>query len=170
MMSRSEWTPNPLLRGALKVAAAGLRVFPAHSPLAWPVPGLGDPALDCSCQEAECPAPGAHPRWLDWQDVATTNEARLHAFWSDDPLANPAVVTGELADVLEVPAETGERIASRLTNVTEGFPVARAGSGTWQFYLRATGLPGMTLRDDLGGPRAKERRAVLLGAGGWVLV
>jgi Bifunctional DNA primase/polymerase, N-terminal len=140
-MTRPGWVLNPLLRGALVAAAAGLRVFPAHSPVTWPAPGTGDAGQDCSCQEDGCTAPGAHPRWLDWRTVATTDEDRLRAFWSDNPSANPAVVTGELADVLEVPAEAGERTAGRLARLATDLPIARSGSGTWQFYLRATGLP-----------------------------
>src|SRR5262245_53456607 len=125
-MTRQRGDANPLLRGALAAAAAGLRVFPAHSPVAWPAPGTGDPRRDCSCREARCTAPGAHPRWLDWREVATTDEDQLRAVWAGIPGANPAVVTGELADVLAVPATAGERTADRLAQFSADFPIARS--------------------------------------------
>jgi Bifunctional DNA primase/polymerase, N-terminal len=169
-MTRPGWVLNPLLRGALVAAAAGLRVFPAHSPVAWPAPGTGDAGQDCSCQEEGCTAPGAHPRWLDWRAVATSDEDRLRAFWSDNPAANPAIVTGELADVLEVPAEAGERTAGRLARLATDLPIARSGSGTWQFYLRATGLPAISLAAASAGGPAAGWAAFLHGRDGWVLV
>lgn len=66
-----------LLDEALKYAAAGIPVFPLH----W-VKQDGN----CSCRQgALCSAKGKHPRIKNWNEVATTDAAKIKEWW-ENPL------------------------------------------------------------------------------------
>ena len=69
-----------LLDEALRYAAAGIPVFPLH----W-VKQDGN----CSCRQgAMCQAKGKHPRIKNWNEEATTDAAKIKAWWEKTPSAN----------------------------------------------------------------------------------
>jgi Bifunctional DNA primase/polymerase, N-terminal len=149
--------PSRQLRdAALGYASRGIPVLPLHSPL----PHRGDlQALtsgrplgpnaswtSCSCRDPSCGQPGKHPLGsLVPHGVkdATTNRARVLAWWTSHPQANIGLATGHLFDVLDVDGPTGEQ-AIRTLAATHGLassgPLVRTGGGGWHYYLTPTGL------------------------------
>jgi hypothetical protein len=79
-------SPDPNL------AAAALR----YAALGWPVLPLHTPRHDgrCSCGRGECPHPGKHPRSRHGLCDASTNAARIRAWWAAWPDANVGVASG----------------------------------------------------------------------------
>lgn len=76
-----------LLDEALRYAAAGIPVFPLH----W-VKQDGN----CSCRQgAMCTAKGKHPRIKNWNEEATTDAAKIKAWWEKAPSANIGIPMGE---------------------------------------------------------------------------
>ena len=108
--------PNLGLRdAALGYASRGIPVLPLHHPL----PHHGDlqtrtddhqlpsPVVrtSCSCRDPHCGQPAKHPLGsLVPHGVkdATTNRARLLAWWTRHPQANIGLATGHRFDVLDV--------------------------------------------------------------------
>jgi hypothetical protein len=74
---------------------------------------------------------------------ATTNRARVLAWWTRYPLANIGLATGHRFDVLDVDGPAGTEAIRELA-ATHGFqgsgPLVRTGGGGWHFYLAPTGL------------------------------
>jgi hypothetical protein len=152
-MSRS----GALLRdAALSYASRGIPVLPLHYPLPQhgdlePVTGdqpLGTsaPQTGCSCRDPGCGQPGKHPLGsLVPHGVkdATTNRARVLAWWTRYPQANIGLATGHRFDVLDIDGPEGEH-AIRTLATTHGLhssgPLVRTGGGGWHFYLAPTGL------------------------------
>jgi hypothetical protein len=152
-MSRPSW----LLRdAALGYASRDIPVLPLHYPL--PRHGelqtlIGDrplgpssPSVICSCRDPSCGQPAKHPLGsLVPHGVkdATTNRARVLAWWTRHPQANIGLATGHTFDVLDVDGPTGEH-AIRALAATHGLqssgPLVRTGGGGWHFYLTPTGL------------------------------
>lgn len=78
---------SDFVEAALEYAEAGLPVIPLH--------GInGD---KCTCGNAECSAPGKHPRTKNGLDDATTDESEIRRWWSSKqwPDASIAGVGGE---------------------------------------------------------------------------
>jgi Bifunctional DNA primase/polymerase, N-terminal len=152
-MSRASWE---LRDAALSYASRGIPVLPLHSPL----PHRGDvqpvgrdrhrpsPAggMGCSCRDPGCGQVGKHPLGsLVPHGVkdATTNRARVLAWWTRHPQANIGLATGHLFDVLDVDGPTGERAIRQLAaahGLASSGPLVRTGGGGWHFYLAPTGL------------------------------
>jgi hypothetical protein len=150
---------RPKLRlrdAALGYASQGIPVLPLHHPL----PHHGDlqtltgdqqlpsPAVrtSCSCRDPGCSQPAKHPLGsLVPHGVkdATTNRARILAWWTRHPQANIGLATGHRFDVLDVDGTEGERAIRQLA-ATHGLassgPLVRTGGGGWHFYLAPTGL------------------------------
>jgi Bifunctional DNA primase/polymerase, N-terminal len=146
--------PNLQLRDAvLGYASRGIPVLPLHYPLPHhgdlqPVPGDQPPAVGtgCSCRDPSCGQPAKHPLGsLVPHGVkdATTNRARVLAWWTRHPQANIGLATGHLFDVLDIDGPTGEQAVRELA-VAHGLqssgPLVRTGGGGWHFYLAPTGL------------------------------
>jgi hypothetical protein len=149
--------PSLQLRdAALGYASLGIPVLPLHSPLPHrgdlqPLTGnrqLAGHAVGtgCSCRDPSCGQPGKHPLGsLVPHGVkdATTNRARILAWWTSHPQANIGLATGHLFDVLDVDGPTGEH-AIRTLAATHGLqssgPLVRTGGGGWHYYLAPTGL------------------------------
>lgn len=149
--------PNLRLRdAALGYASRGIPVLPLHHPL----PHRGDlqalnddhhlpsPAVraSCSCRDPGCGQPAKHPLGSlvpHGLKDATTNRARVLAWWTRHPQANIGLATGHLFDVLDVDGPAGERAIRQLAAahglVTSG-PLVRTGGGGWHYYLTPTGL------------------------------
>ena len=123
-MSRPSW----LLRdAALGYASRGIPVLPLHHPLPHrgdlqaltdnrhlPSPAVG---TGCSCRDPGCGQPGKHPLGsLVPHGVkdATTNRARVLAWWTRHPQANIGLATGHTFDVLDVDGPTGAQVIRAL--------------------------------------------------------
>ena len=148
--------PSRQLRdAALGYASLGIPVLPLHSPL----PHHGDlQALtggrplgpnaswtSCSCRDPSCGQPGKHPLGsLVPHGIkdATTNRARVLAWWTQQPQANIGLATGHRFDVLDVDGPAGEAAIRALAaehGLRSSGPLVRTGSG-WHYYLAPTGL------------------------------
>jgi hypothetical protein len=150
-VSRCRWQ---LRDAAVGYAARGIPVLPLHYPLPsrtslQPVPGDPQPAVEwvgCSCRDPSCGQVGKHPVGsLVPHGVkdATTNRARILAWWTRHPQANIGLATGHRFDVLDVDGPAGEA-AIRTLAATHGLHssglLVRTGGGGWHFYLAPTGL------------------------------
>jgi hypothetical protein len=156
--------PGALLRdAALSYASRGIPVLPLHYPLPQhgdlqPVtgdqpPGPSAPQTGCSCRDPGCGQPGKHPLGsLVPHGVkdATTNRARVLAWWTRQPQANIGLATGHRFDVLDVDGPEGEHAIWTLA-ATHGLhssgPLVRTGGGGWHYYLAPTGLGNAHPRD-----------------------
>jgi hypothetical protein len=149
-MSRPGWQ---LRDAALGYASRSIPVLPLHYPLPHhgdlqPVPGDDQPALrtGCSCRDQGCGQPAKHPLGTlvpHGVKDATTNRARVLAWWTRHPQANIGLATGHAFDVLDVDGPTGAH-SIRALAATHGLvssgPLVRTGGGGWHFYLAPTGL------------------------------
>ena len=74
---------------------------------------------------------------------ATTNRARVLAWWTRHPQANIGLATGHAFDVLDVDGPAGAH-AIRALAAAHGLhssgPLVRTGGGGWHYYLAPTGL------------------------------
>jgi hypothetical protein len=151
-MSRPRWQ---LRDAALGYASRGISVLPLHYPLphhgvqpvtddghlAHPVVGTG-----CSCRDPSCGQVGKHPLGSlvpHGLKDATTNRARVLAWWTHHPQANIGLATGHRFDVLDVDGPEGEHAIRALAaeyGLQSSGPLARTGGGGWHFYLVPTGL------------------------------
>jgi Bifunctional DNA primase/polymerase, N-terminal len=149
--------PNLGLRdAALGYASRGIPVLPLHYPLPHhrDLQALTDdqqlpsPAgrTSCSCRDPGCGQPAKHPlSSLVPHGVkdATTNRARVLAWWTRHPQANIGLATGHQFDVLDVDGPAGEYAIRRLAaahGLASSGPLVRTGGGGWHFYLAPTGL------------------------------
>jgi hypothetical protein len=159
-MSRPSWQ---LRDAALGYASRGIPVLPLH----YPLPHHGNlqavtddqqppsPAARtrCSCRDPSCGQPGKHPLGsLVPHGVkdATTNRARILAWWTRHPQANIGLATGQRFDVLDVDGPAGAQAIRALTAIhglVSSGPLVRTGGGGWHFYLAPTGLGNVRPRD-----------------------
>ena len=141
---------------ALGYASQQIPVLPLHYPLpdrsdlqaltgAQPLPR---PAVQtrCSCRDPGCGQVAKHPLGsLVPHGVkdATTNRARVLAWWTRHPQANIGLATGHAFDVLDVDGPAGvhaiRALAAEHGLVSSG-PLVRTGGGGWHYYLAPTGL------------------------------
>jgi hypothetical protein len=149
--------PNLRLRdAALGYASRGIPVLPLHHPLPHhrDLQALTDdqqlpsPAVrtSCSCRDPGCGQPAKHPLGSlvpHGLKDATTNRARVLAWWTQQPQANIGLATGRLFDVLDVDGPAGEHAIRQLAaahGLASSGPLVRTGGGGWHFYLAPTGL------------------------------
>jgi hypothetical protein len=149
--------PNLGLRdAALGYASRGIPVLPLHHPLPHHSDlqaltgdralGPSAPRTGCSCRDPGCGQPAKHPLGsLVPHGVkdATTNRARVLAWWTRHPQANIGLATGHRFDVLDVDGPAGERAIGQLAaahGLASSGPLVRTGGGGWHFYLAPTGL------------------------------
>jgi hypothetical protein len=156
--------PDLRLRdAALGYASRGIPVLPLHYPLPHhsDLQALnGDQQLpsppvrtSCSCRDPGCGQLAKHPLGgLVPHGVkdATTNRARILAWWTRHPQANIGLATGHRFDVLDVDGPAGKHAIRQLA-ATHGLassgPLVRTGGGGWHFYLTPTGLGNVHPRD-----------------------
>jgi hypothetical protein len=140
---------------ALSYASRGIPVLPLHYPItrlrsARPVPDgqVLAPQLwtGCSCGDRACGRVGKHPLGTlvpHGVREATTNRARVLAWWTRQPHANIGLATGHTFDVLDIDGPEGEQaigvFAGEHGLVSSG-PLVRTGGGGWHYYLAPTGL------------------------------
>ncbi len=124
---------------ALDYAARGFRVVPLHFPVERVRDGV--PVVGCSCGDRACAAIGKHPLTPHGMRDATRERAWLEWHWRRWPQANIGLLTGEVADVLDVDGPLG-RDAIRQWAAEHQLrlhgPMVRTGTG-WHYYLRASG-------------------------------
>jgi hypothetical protein len=149
-MTRPSWQ---LRDAALGYASRGIPVLPLHYPLphrSGLQPVTGDQRLalgtGCSCRDPHCGQPAKHPLGSlapHGVNDATTNRARVLAWWTRHPRANIGLATGHRFDVLDVDGPEGaaaiRALAAEHGLETSG-PLVRTGGGGWHFYLAPTGL------------------------------
>lgn len=135
-----------LRRAALAYARAGIPVLPLHTPT----------ARRCSCGRPGCDRVGKHPRWhprliTAGLHHASTDPARIDAWWSTWPTANVGLRTGVVCDVCDIDTPEGLRAVQSLLG--DELPTARTGAGGYHVYVAATGagnrarfLPGVDWR------------------------
>ena len=144
---------SQLRDAALGYASHGIPVLPLHYLLPHrsdlhPVPGDQQVAVTtgCSCRDPGCGQPAKHPLGsLVPHGVkdATTNRARILAWWTRLPEANIGLATGYRFDVLDVDGPAGEQAIRALAaehGLESSGPLVRTGGGGWHFYLAPTGL------------------------------
>jgi hypothetical protein len=124
---------------ALAYAQLGYRVLPLHHPVSRnAIQGRG---MLCSCSDPACGAVGKHPLTPHGLKDATSDLGRLSQWWQRWPQANIGLVTGEVADVLDIDGPAGWAAVRRFTadhDLRLEGPLVRTGSG-WHLYLTPTG-------------------------------
>jgi Bifunctional DNA primase/polymerase, N-terminal len=140
-----------LRAAALAYARAGIPVLPLHTP-------AGDGR--CSCGRRDCDRVGKHPRWHPrlisaGLHHASTDPARIDAWWSAWPSANVGLRTGIVCDVCDIDTPEGMRAVQGMLD--EEMPTVRTGSGGYHVYVAPTGagnrgrlLPGVDWRGSGG--------------------
>jgi hypothetical protein len=148
---------------ALGYASRGIPVLPLHYPLpdhrgVQPVPDdrhvpNSAPGTGCSCRGPSCGQPGKHPLGglvPHGLREATTNRARVLAWWTHQPQANIGLATGHAFDVLDVDGPTGAQAIRAFAgqhHLESSGPLVRTGGGGWHYYLAPTGLGNVGPRD-----------------------
>ena len=152
--------PGYLLRdAALGYASRGIPVLPLHYPLAHlrsarPVPDsrVVTPEVwtGCSCGDRGCGQVGKHPLGQlvpHGLKEATTNRARVLAWWTRQPQANIGLATGDRFDVLDLDGLEGVAALRAFARehglqLPAGGPVVRTGRAEagWHYCLTPLGL------------------------------
>ncbi|MEU1211774.1 bifunctional DNA primase/polymerase [Streptomyces sp. NPDC005791] len=93
----------------------------------------------CSCGDAGCAAPGAHPARPDWAGQATGSAAAARRMWSGQPGSSVLMPAGRTFDALDVPESAGFLALARMERMglTLG-PVTRTPDRRMLFFA----LPG----------------------------
>jgi hypothetical protein len=156
-MSRPRWA---LRDAAVAYAARGIPVLPLHHPLPHPsgLQPVGSnhpptPGAGCSCRDSNCGQPAKHPLGSlvpHGVNDATTNRARVLAWWTRHPQANIGLACGHCFDVLDVDGPAGAHAIRELAaayGLQSSGPLVRTGGGGWHYYLAPTGLGNAHPRD-----------------------
>ncbi|MFC7470078.1 bifunctional DNA primase/polymerase [Actinomadura keratinilytica] len=100
----------------------------------------------CSCGEAACPAPGAHPAHAEWQAQATGSATVARELWAAQPRASVLLPTGRAFDAIDVPETAGFLALARMERMELALgPVTRSPDRRMQFFV----LPGAAKVPDL---------------------
>ncbi|MFJ6849221.1 bifunctional DNA primase/polymerase [Streptomyces sp. NPDC091271] len=93
----------------------------------------------CSCGDAGCAAPGAHPTRPDWAGQATGSAAAARRMWARQPGSSVLLPAGRTFDALDVPESAGFLALARMERLglTLG-PVTRTPDRRMLFLV----LPG----------------------------
>ncbi|WP_392672009.1 bifunctional DNA primase/polymerase [Streptomyces sp. LN785] len=118
----------------------------------------------CSCGDAGCASPGAHPTRPDWAGRSTGSGVAARRMWSAQPGASVLLPTGRTFDALDVPVSAGCLALARMErmNLPLG-PVTCTPDRRMLFFV----LPGAAAKvDDLVGKLGWSTAAIdLLGRG-----
>ncbi|GAA3821914.1 bifunctional DNA primase/polymerase [Streptomyces chiangmaiensis] len=135
-----EAAPIPQQRGDSLLEAAVRYAEERH----WDVfPGTWLEAVDgvqrCSCGQAACPVPGAHPAREGWATQATGSAAVVHRLWAEQPTASILLPTGRTFDAIDVPETAGFLALARMERMELSLgPVALTPDRRMWFFV----LPG----------------------------
>ncbi|MET7859121.1 bifunctional DNA primase/polymerase [Streptomyces sp. NPDC005318] len=104
-------------------------------------------AEQCSCGEARCAAPGAHPARPDWSSQSTGSAAAVRRMWSKHPRASVLLPTGRTFDAIDVPESAGFLALARMERMSLPLgPVTCTPDRRMLFFV----LPGAAAKvDDL---------------------
>ncbi|MEU5524611.1 bifunctional DNA primase/polymerase [Streptomyces sp. NPDC047860] len=93
----------------------------------------------CSCGDAACPAPGAHPARPDWATLATGSATVARRMWQQHPAASILLPTGRTFDAISVRETAGFLALARMERMelTLG-PVTLTPDRRMEFFV----LPG----------------------------
>lgn len=188
-ISGTEVTPIPPQRGEAVPPSSRVASRPVPAPsspreaaaryaedLRWQVvPGVSlettAGVVRCSCGDASCPLPGAHPEGPDWAGRATSSGAVVRRLWGARPDAAVLLPTGRSFDVLEVSETAGFLALARLERLgppEAAGPVLLTPDGRMRFLV----LPGAVAsvaREVRAPGRSPERLdLVAMGDGGWI--
>lgn len=117
-------------------------------------------AGSCSCRKCDPSQHGKHPALTGWQKAASTKEATLRQWWTDQPECNIGIATGPGSDLLIVDIDTrgkdGFADLKKLDPAGLGFdgiktPKARTGSGGGQLYFAWPKCCKLTTGAGIGG-------------------
>ncbi|MFW6694399.1 bifunctional DNA primase/polymerase [Streptomyces sp. MAR4 CNX-425] len=112
-------------------------------PGTWLETGGRTGAPRCSCGDAECHAPGAHPARRDWKAAATASATVVRRLWATHPRAAVLLPTGRTFDVVDVPETAGCLALARLERDGRApGPVAATPDRRMYFFV----LPGATAK------------------------
>jgi hypothetical protein len=144
---------------AVGYASRGIPVLPLHypitrsqtlGPLAAGQPGRSGWSTGCSCRDVACGQVGKHPLGAlvpHGLHEATTNRARVLAWWTRFPQANIGLACGHTFDVLDLDGPGAVEALADLADrhgldLLAGGPVARTGreQAGWHYYLAPAGL------------------------------
>lgn len=123
----------------------------------------------CSCGDAECHAPGAHPGRRDWKAAATASATVVRRLWSKHPRAAVLLPTGRAFDVVDVAESAGCLALARLERKRTALgPVAATPDRRMYFFV----LPGATAKaidglHTLGHASSASLDLVVRGEGDW---
>ncbi|WP_093899923.1 bifunctional DNA primase/polymerase [Streptomyces sp. Ncost-T10-10d] len=93
----------------------------------------------CSCGDADCAFPGAHPTGPDWAGQATGSGAAARRMWSEHSRASILLPTGRSFDAIDVPESAGFLALARMERMDVPLgPVTRAPDRRMFFFV----LPG----------------------------
>jgi hypothetical protein len=97
----------------------------------------------CSCGDAACPAPGAHPARPDWGTRATGSATVARRMWQERPTASVLLPTGRTFDAISVPETAGFLALARMERMglTLG-PVTLTPDRRVEFFV----LPGASVK------------------------
>lgn len=100
-------------------------------------------AEHCSCGDAGCQAPGAHPAGADWANQATGSATAARRLWDAQPAASILLPTGRTFDTIDVPESAGFLALARLERMDLPLgPVTCTPDRRMLFFV----LPGAALK------------------------
>ncbi|WP_405685535.1 bifunctional DNA primase/polymerase [Streptomyces sp. NBC_00057] len=101
----------------------------------------------CSCGDAGCASPGAHPAGPDWAGQAAGSGTAARRMWSKHPRASILLPTGRTFDAIDVPESAGFLALARMERMDVPLgPVTRTPDRRMFFFV----LPGTAAEvDDL---------------------
>ncbi|GAA4968312.1 bifunctional DNA primase/polymerase [Streptomyces caelestis] len=106
-------------------------------PGTWLEAGAG--VQRCSCGDAACPAPGAHPARPDWAAGATGSATVARRMWRERPAASILLPTGRTFDAVSVPETAGFLALARMERLGSARgPVTLTPDRRMEFFV----LPG----------------------------
>jgi hypothetical protein len=148
---------------AVGYASRGIPVLPLHYPITRPQtlgplpagqPGRSGWPTGCSCGDPACGQVAKHPLGAlvpHGLAEATTNRARVLAWWTRHPQANIGLACGRLFDVLDLDGPEGVAALQTLADrhgldLPPAGPVVRTGreQAGWHYYLAPASLPRHT--------------------------
>lgn len=129
-MATSKDVPS-ILNAALEYAQAGLKVIPIH----------GIKSGVCTCSKGkDCKHPGKHPMTSNGLKDGTTNSKQIKRWFTDEPNANVAIVTGDGLVVIDIDKDAGGiPVFKKLEEVLGKLPkkaVVQTGGGGFHVYLK----------------------------------
>jgi hypothetical protein len=145
---------------ARKCASIGLRVFPLHEI------GAG---LICTCKQgATCKNAGKHPRILEWQLNATSDEATVGEWFRRWPRAGLGMATGRASGVWVLDLDGDEAIAWYASKVREHGRTptrgVRTGRGRHLYFTFPDGVEIRNMQD------VDKQKIDVRGDGGFVVL